>query len=44
MRYNVDHATGTLLQVAQTLNVNIAGLKERDAALAAVDAIEALMK
>ena len=44
MRYNVDHATGQLIQVAHALQVNIAGMIERDAALAAADAIEALMQ
>jgi len=44
MRYNVDHATAALVQVAKTLNVNTAGMKDRDAALAAADAVEALMK
>ncbi|MGA7677651.1 MAG: aldehyde dehydrogenase family protein [Dehalococcoidia bacterium] len=43
MRYNVDHAADKLAQVAQTLGVNTAGMKERDAALAAADAVEALM-
>jgi acyl-CoA reductase-like NAD-dependent aldehyde dehydrogenase/alcohol dehydrogenase class IV len=44
MRYNVDHSTTALIQVAQALQVNTAGMKERDAALAAVDAIETLMQ
>ncbi len=44
MRYNVDHATVALIQVAKTLNVNTAGMKDREAALAAADAIETLMK
>jgi len=44
MRYNVDHATAKLAQVAQALGVNTAGMSERDAALAAADAVEALMK
>jgi len=44
MRYNVDHATEALMQIAQTLNVNTAGMKDREAALAAADAVEALMK
>ncbi len=44
MRYNVDHATEALVQVARTLDVNTAGMEDRDAALAAADAVEALMK
>jgi aldehyde dehydrogenase (NAD+) len=44
MRYNVDHAADKLAQVAQALGVNTTGMKERDAALAAADAVEALMK
>jgi alcohol dehydrogenase class IV len=44
MRFNVDHAAGKLALVAQTLGVETKGMKERDAALAAADAVEALMK
>jgi alcohol dehydrogenase class IV len=44
MRFNVDHVTAKLVQVAQALGVNVSGMDERDAALAAADAIEALMK
>jgi len=44
MRFNVDHATGKLAQVAQALGVDTKGMKERDAALAAADAVEALMQ
>ncbi|MBI5590773.1 MAG: aldehyde dehydrogenase family protein [Deltaproteobacteria bacterium] len=44
MRYNVDYATSALAQVAQALQVDTKGMKEHDAALAAADAIEALMK
>jgi alcohol dehydrogenase class IV len=44
MRYNVDHAADKLALVAQALGVNTAGMKQRDAALAAADAVEALMK
>ena len=44
MRYNIDHATPALIQVAQALKVNTDGMKERDAALAAADAIETLMQ
>jgi len=44
MRYNVDHAAEKLALVANVMGVDCANLKERDAALAAADAIEALMK
>lgn len=44
MRFNVDHATDKLAQVAQAMDVNTAGMSKRDAALAAADAVEALMK
>jgi len=44
MRFNVDHATGKLALVAQALGVDTKGMEERDAALAAADAVEALMK
>jgi aldehyde dehydrogenase (NAD+) len=44
MRYNVDHAPEKLAMVAQALNVDTKGMKARDAALAAADAVEALMK
>ena len=44
MRYNVDHATDKLALAAQALGVNIAGMAKRDAALAAADAVEKLMK
>jgi len=44
MRFNVDHAAGKLALVAQALGVDIKGMKERDAALAAADAVEALMQ
>ena len=43
MRYNVDHATAKLAGVAEALGVDIRGMTERDAALAAADAVEALM-
>jgi aldehyde dehydrogenase (NAD+) len=43
MRYNVDHSSDKLALVAQALGVNIAGMTERDAALAAADTVEALM-
>ena len=44
MRYNVDYSVKALVQVAQALQVNTAEMKDRDAALAAADAVEALMK
>jgi aldehyde dehydrogenase (NAD+) len=44
MRHNVDRAADKLALVAQALGVNTAGMKEHDAALAAADAVEALMK
>jgi aldehyde dehydrogenase (NAD+) len=43
MRYNVDHAADKLALVARALGINTTGMKERDAALAAADAVEALM-
>jgi alcohol dehydrogenase class IV len=44
MRYNVDHATDPLVHVAEAMRVNITGMSKRDAALAAADAVEDLMK
>jgi alcohol dehydrogenase class IV len=44
MRFNVDYATAKLAQVAQALGVDTKGMSERDAALAAADAVEALMR
>jgi aldehyde dehydrogenase (NAD+) len=44
MRFNVDHVAPKLVQVAQALGVNTTGMPEREAALAAADAIEALMQ
>jgi len=44
MRFNVDHVTAKLAQVAQALGVNITGMSEHEAALAAADTIEALME
>lgn len=44
IRYNIDYAKEALVQVAKALNVNTTGMAQRDAALAAADAIEALMK
>jgi acyl-CoA reductase-like NAD-dependent aldehyde dehydrogenase/alcohol dehydrogenase class IV len=44
MRYNVDSATDALVQVAKALDVETAGMEDRDAALATADAVEALME
>ena len=44
MRYNVDHAADKLALVARALGVSTASMKEHDAALAAADAVEALMQ
>jgi aldehyde dehydrogenase (NAD+) len=44
MRFNVDHAAPKLAQVAQALGVDTHGMSERDAALAAADAVQALMQ
>ncbi len=44
MRFNVDYAAGKLAQVAQALGVDTKGMNEREAALAAADAVEALMQ
>jgi acyl-CoA reductase-like NAD-dependent aldehyde dehydrogenase/alcohol dehydrogenase class IV len=44
MRFNVDHATVALTQVAKSLDVNTAGMSDRGAALLAADAIETLMQ
>ena len=44
MRFNVDHAADKLALAAQALGVDTAGMSEREAALAAADAVEALMK
>jgi aldehyde dehydrogenase (NAD+) len=43
MRYNADHSSDKLAMVARSLGVNTAGMTDRDASLAAADAIEALM-
>jgi acyl-CoA reductase-like NAD-dependent aldehyde dehydrogenase/alcohol dehydrogenase class IV len=43
MRYNSDHATGKLAQVAKALDVDTAGMDAHDAALAAADAVESLI-
>jgi alcohol dehydrogenase class IV len=44
MRFNVDAATDKLAQVAVALGVDMRGLSNREAALAAADAVEALMR
>jgi len=44
MRYNAEHAADKLASVAHVLGVNTGGMKGREAALAAADAVEALMK
>jgi aldehyde dehydrogenase (NAD+) len=43
MRYNVDHAADKLAQVARALDVDTSSMSEHEAAIAAADAIEALM-
>lgn len=44
MRFNAEYATDALVQVAQAFGVEIAGLEKIDAAMAAADAVEKLMK
>jgi aldehyde dehydrogenase (NAD+) len=44
MRFNIDYAADKLALAAQALGVDTTGMSEREAALAAVDAVEALMK
>jgi aldehyde dehydrogenase (NAD+) len=44
MRYNVDYAAAKLAQVANALGVNTVEMSESEAALAAADAVETLMK
>jgi aldehyde dehydrogenase (NAD+) len=44
MRYNVDYAADKLALVAQALGVDTAGMTDHDAALAAADSVEDLMK
>ena len=44
MRYNLDHSADKLAMVAYALDVNCANMKDKEAALAAADAVEALMK
>ena len=43
MRYNVETSADKLAQVAHALNASTANMSEREAALAAADAVEALM-
>jgi alcohol dehydrogenase class IV len=44
MRFNVDFAADKLALAAQALGIDTGGMEERQAALAAADAIEGLMK
>jgi aldehyde dehydrogenase (NAD+) len=44
MRYNVDYVADKLAQVARALGVDAAGMTEHDAAMAAADAVEDLLK
>jgi aldehyde dehydrogenase (NAD+) len=44
MRFNADFAADKLALAAQALGVNMAGMDDRAAALAAADAVETLMK
>lgn len=44
MRFNVDFAADKLALAAQALGVRVDGMAERDTALAAADAVEALMR
>ncbi|MBK8990469.1 MAG: aldehyde dehydrogenase family protein [Gammaproteobacteria bacterium] len=44
MRFNRDHASKRLAEVAQALGVNTHGMSDAEAADAAADAVEALMK
>ena len=44
MRFNRDYATARLAQVAQALGVDTRGMDDGEAADAAADAVEALMK
>jgi aldehyde dehydrogenase (NAD+) len=44
MRYNIETSAHKLAQVAHALGVNTKGMKDNEAAMAAADAIEALMK
>ncbi len=44
MRYNVDFAAGKLAQVAQAMGVDTSKMDEKEAALAAADSVENLMK
>ncbi|KJS30502.1 MAG: aldehyde dehydrogenase [Desulfatitalea sp. BRH_c12] len=44
MRFNVDFAADKLALAAQALGVNTSGMAQKEAALAAADAVESLMK
>ena len=44
MRFNVDHATEALVEIAAALGVNVLDSAPRDAALAGADALEQLMR
>ena len=44
MRYNVENRADKLAQVAHAMGVNIKGISEKEAALAAADAVEDLMQ
>ena len=44
MRYNAEFAPDKLAQVAHALGVKVAGLSDKEAALAGADAVEALLK
>ena len=44
MRYNVDHAANKLAMAAQALGVDTARMTDHDAALAAADAVEGLIR
>ena len=43
MRYNAEYATGALVQIAEALGADTTGMTDTQAALAAADALEALM-
>ncbi len=44
MRFNVDYASDKLVLAAQAFGINTVGMPEREAAFAAADAVEALMR
>jgi alcohol dehydrogenase class IV len=44
MRFNADHAADKLAMAGQALGVDTADMTDHDAALAAADAVEALMR